>query len=224
MILPEYADLYERNHDFAGWLSVPNTKINYPVMLTPSEPEYYLRRSFDKETSLNGTPFIGKGGTADSDCLIIYAHNMKQGAMFGHLSHYQDQNFWNETKTFTFDSLYEHRVYEVFAALKTRILNTDEKGFRYYSSAGELTDEAHTELTSWLIEHSIYDTGIVPDCGDQILILSTCSYHTENGRFIVAARRKPLSNQLSPNSEENPTTSIKHTKTGVETRPKRSGS
>lgn len=192
-MIPQYAQLYERNHDFAGWLNVPHTKIDYPVMLTPAEPEYYLHRGFDQTNSRSGTPFIGADGRLDSDCLIIYGHNMKNGTMFGELQHYQEQAFWEKNQTFTFDTLYERREYEVFAALKTRVLHTNEDGFRYYRAAGALTDEAYTELINWLLEHSIYDTGVSPVYGQQILILSTCSYHTDNGRFIVAARRIPVS-------------------------------
>lgn len=112
-ILSQYAELYDRNHDFIGWIKVPNTKIDYPVMLIPSEPEYYLHWAFDKTNSQSGTPFIGAGGTVDSDCLIVYGHNMKNRTMFGELSHYQDRNFWGKNKAFTFDTLYEHREYEV---------------------------------------------------------------------------------------------------------------
>ena len=49
--------------------------------------------------------------------------------------------------------------------------------------------EEYDELVNWLRGHSDYDTEIVPEYEDQILMLSTCSYHTKNGRFVVAARR-----------------------------------
>lgn len=71
---------------------------------------------------------------------------------------------------------------------KERQSNNDESDFRYYYQSGYLSERKFSELTSWLITNSLYDTGIVPIYGDQIVILSTCSYHTDNGRFIVAAR------------------------------------
>ncbi len=185
----EYMAVYEENNDFAGWLHIDNTKINYPVMLTPDEPEYYLRRAFDKSASQSGTPFIGAGGNIDSDLFIIYGHNMKNDTMFGTLDNYADKSFWENNKTFTFATVYEKREYEVFAAIKTRILQADETGFRYYNMAGELTQDEYRELTDWLLDKALYSTGIAPAYGEQILILSTCAYHTDNGRFIVAARR-----------------------------------
>lgn len=78
-----YTDLYEKNNGFAAWITIPNTNIDYPVMLTPNEPEYYLYRSFDKTESSSGTPFIGEGGDINSDVFIIYGHNMKNDTMFG---------------------------------------------------------------------------------------------------------------------------------------------
>ena len=54
-----YLALKEQNPDFAGWLNVPNTNIDYPVMYTPEDPEFYLRRGFDKTYFDSGTPFIG---------------------------------------------------------------------------------------------------------------------------------------------------------------------
>lgn len=187
-ILPQYAEIFIQNTDFAGWLSVPNTQINYPVMSTPKDPEYYLHRAFDGTSSQSGTPFIGVDGSVDSDCLIIYGHNMKNDTMFGMLDRYKSVEFWLDNKVFSFNTLQEEQQYEVFAVVETRILYADEIGFRYYNCSGTLSEEEYQELTDWLIQQSIYDTGIIPNYGEQVLILSTCSYHTNNGRFIVAAR------------------------------------
>jgi sortase B len=186
---PLYQNLYEMNNDFIGWLTISNTNIDYPVMFTPDEPEYYLRRAFDKTSSLSGTPFIGENGNIDSDCLIIYGHNMKNDTMFGTLDNYADKDFLTENRTFSFHTLLDDREYEVFAAVKTNILHSDETGFRYYNYSGDLSQRAYEELVDWLVANTVYDTGISPVYGEQILILSTCSYHTDNGRFIVAARR-----------------------------------
>lgn len=187
--LPQYENIYAMNTDFIGWLSIPNTKIDYPVMFTPDDPEYYLRRSFDKRDSQSGTPFIGENGNIESDCFIIYGHNMKNNTMFGTLDSYADEDFWRDNKNFSFNTLYECREYEVFAAARTKVLYTDEDGLRYYNYVGELSEADYKKIVEWLRVNSVYDTGISPVYGEQILILSTCSYHTTNGRFVVAARR-----------------------------------
>ncbi len=187
--LAPYAALQEANPDFTGWLTIENTGIDYPVMYTPDNPQFYLRRAFDKSKSRSGTPFLGEGCDMDSDCVIIYGHNMNNGTMFGTLDLYLDEDFWGKTPSFTLTTPTEVRSYDVFAAVQCRVLSVDEEGFRYYDSAGELSEAEYTALLDWLTENACYQTGILPVYGEQLLLLSTCSYHTEDGRFIVAARR-----------------------------------
>lgn len=189
---PQYTNyyaLYEQNMDFAAWLTMPNTKIDYPVMHTPQEPEYYLRRAFDGSQSQSGTPFIGAGGAPDSDFFIIYGHNMKNDTMFGTLDRYGHSDFQKENPSFTLTTITEQRTYEVFAAVETRIFYQEESGYRPFFKAGTLTNADYLELVKWLKDNALYDTDITPAYGEQILLLATCSYHTENGRFLVAARR-----------------------------------
>ena len=180
---------YEMNPDFTGWLSVPNTKINYPVMFTPDEPERYLHRAFDGTYSFSGTPFIGADCDVESDCFIIYAHNMKNGAMFGTLDRYAKAEFCGQNPEFTFDTLYEERTYRVFSAFKGKIPKEGEAGFRWYDYVGNLDEAAFSELITEIENASLYKVGVKPVYGDQILLLSTCAYHAENGRFVVAAYR-----------------------------------
>lgn len=185
-----YAALYAENSDFVGWLHIDNTRIDYPVMSTPGEPEYYLYRAFDQTSSQSGTPFVGKDSTIDSDLFIVYGHNMKDDTMFGTLDRYAEQAFWEKTPSVSFTTICEEREYEIFAAVKTRVLYQDEPGYRWYYQAGDLTGEAFDELIRYLRENALYDTGITPVYGEQIMILCTCSYQEDNGRFLVAARKK----------------------------------
>lgn len=184
-----YDSLHSQNADYAGWLNVGGTTIDYPVMWTPSDPDYYLRRAFDQSSSASGTPFIGEGADIDSDCLLIYGHEMHNGTMFGELDRYADAAFAAEKQPITIYTRTEMRTYEVFAAVRTRILGAQEEGYRYYNAAGPLDQAGFDALVGWLSQNALYNTGVTPAYGEQILILSTCSYHTENGRFLVAARR-----------------------------------
>lgn len=189
VMLPKMTSLYEQNPDLAGWLTMPGTKIDYPVMYAPDNPEYYLSHAFDGTESKSGIPFIGAGGSPDSDCLIIHGHNMRNDTMFGSLDLFKSADFWKQNPVFRFDTLYTEQEYQIFAAVQTRILYQNEQGFRYYQAAGDLSEVQFAELTGWLADQTMYDTGVVPVYGDQILILSTCSYQVENGRFLVAARK-----------------------------------
>ena len=170
-------------------MRIPITRIDYPVVDRESDPEYYLHRAFDGSKSFGGTPFLGEASGVDTKCLIIYGHNMKNGSIFGTLDSYKKADYWKEHPLVRFYVDGEPRTYEVFAAVETQVLYEDEDGFRYYRYDGDIPEEEYDELVNWLRGHSDYDTEIVPEYEDQILMLSTCSYHTKNGRFVVAARR-----------------------------------
>lgn len=187
VILPHLASLYEQNSNLAGWLTVPGTIIDYPVMYTPDDPEYHLNHAFDGTKSQSGIPFIGEGANPESKYLIIHGHNMPNDTMFGSLDLYKSANFWEENPILRFDTLYAEQEFQVFAAVEGHILYQNETGFRYYQVPGDLSETQFADLIDWLSNHTMYDTGIVPAYEDQILILSTCSYHVKNGRFLVAA-------------------------------------
>lgn len=184
-----YAKLKGMNADYDGWLNIPGTHVDYPVMATPSEPEYYLRRAFDQSASVSGTPFLGDGCDQTSDCVIIYGHDMDNGTMFGDLSLYESPEFRSKYPFISYYTKEGCQTYEIFAAVKTQILPKGAEGYRYYNAAGPLTPEAFTALTGWLKGNALYDSGVTPVEGEQIMILSTCNSFADNGRFLVAARR-----------------------------------
>lgn len=183
--------MWEQNHDFAGWLSIEGTKIDYPVMFTPEEPEYYLRKAFDGRYAISGSLFIGEGCEPDGSHVIIYGHHMKDGTMFGSLADYADRDYWVEHPTIRFDTLDSDGEYEIFAAFYSRVYKVNESGvFRYYQYADLSEPERFAEFVAQAQEAALYDTGVTAEYGDKLLTLSTCSYHTSEGRFVVIAVKK----------------------------------
>lgn len=188
-VLPQYTTLLARNSDFAGWLRISGTNINYPVMYTPDEPEYYLHRGFDKRKSFSGVPFIGESSAPDAANILIYGHHMKNGTMFADLVSYAKKTFWQAHPVIHFSNLHQENTYEIIGAFYSKDYGTDEKGFAYYQYADLQTQEAFESYVKQVKAVSIYDTGITAAYGDQLLTLSTCSYHVKDGRFVVVARR-----------------------------------
>lgn len=185
-----YAPLVELNGDFAGWLSIEDTEIDYPVM-KPSEddPEHYLRRDFYGKSSLSGCLFIGKGCGADSESFIIYGHNMNTGSMFGTLDRYADYDYAVSHPEIRFSVPDGERVYRVFAAFQTRVYDDRDDVFKYYEAVGALGQEEYEHAVGAVRAMSRIGLSCAPEYPQQLLFLSTCSYHTENGRFVVAAYR-----------------------------------
>lgn len=193
-VLEAYAALYKQNPDFFGWLRIEGTPIDYPVMHTPEDPEYYLHRAFDKTDSTSGVPFLDGNWQEGCGNYIIYGHNMKSKTMFSALLSYAQQAYWEQHPAITFDTLWQQGEYEVLAAFYAKIYpESTEEGFRYYQYTN-LTDEAvFEEYLAQVQAAALYDTGVKATYGDTLLTLTTCSYHTENGRFVVVARQKDRS-------------------------------
>ena len=191
VMLEQMAEHYAQNPELFGWICIPDTKLDYPVMYTPDDPEKYLHLSFDEKYDLGGVPFLDTDCSLDpeSDNLIIYGHNMNNGTQFRTLMSYTDQSFWEKHPTIQLSTLYETRTYEILACFRDRVYYKYEDVFKFYQFI-DAEDEAHfNEAIAYYKENALYDTGVSAEYGDQLITLVTCAYHTENGRFVVVARR-----------------------------------
>lgn len=188
-ILSQYAELAQKNPEFYGWIKIDNTIVDYPVMHTPNDPKKYLHLNFDGKYSIAGTIFMDHRCSTESDDLILHGHNMKNKTMFGSILQYKDEAYWREHPVIQFDTLYEQREYEVLAAFFDHVYDENDTCFKYYNFIEAVDEDAfHRALRSYQ-EKALYDTGVSVQYGDQFLTLSTCAYHTKNGRFVVVARR-----------------------------------
>ena len=190
-ILPEYEEVYNQNIDFFGWLYIPDTSINYPVMHTPDNPEYYLHRAFNGKSAYSGTPFLDAACYEGCGNYIIYGHNMKNGTMFGKLPKFARKEYWEKHKMICFDTLYEHGEYEIVAAFYGKVISEGEPDFCYYKYTDLTEPTVFEEYMEQVKAAAIYETGITAEYGDVLITLSTCSYHTSDGRFVVVAKRTP---------------------------------
>ena len=187
-VLPRYASLYEMNSDTFGWISIEGTLLDYPVMYTPRDPQFYLRRDFYGQPLVTGVPFVDASCPENGNFYLIYGHQMNNGTMFGSLDKYASREYRDEHPYIRFDTLYREGTYEVMAAFFAEI-NDSKDGFAYYRYR-DLTDPGvFREYVEGVKQSSVYDTGIDAEYGDELITLSTCSYHTEEGRFVVVAKR-----------------------------------
>ncbi len=113
--------LFEQNSDFAGWLFIPDTDINYPVMHTVNEPEKYLHKDFYGDYSKSGVPFIDYRCNLTDSNIIIYGHNMKNGTMFGSLKEYKSNTYKKSHEIIYFQTSAEVHEFRVTDVLTTDI-------------------------------------------------------------------------------------------------------
>jgi sortase B len=202
-ILPKFQTLYEGNNDFIGWLTIDDTKIDYPVMQLIEDENYYMSHDYNKNENINGSlvldsdSVVGVGsrefnyenGTKPSTNLIIHGHTMRSGEMFGDLSDYENEDYMKAHKIIKFSSLYEEREYEVISVFRSQVYNKSDNVFKFYKFFEAETQEEFDYWYSNIKEMSVFDTGVTAEFGDEFITLTCCAYHVEDGRFVVVAKR-----------------------------------
>lgn len=200
----KYKELKKQNPDIIGWIKIPGTKIDYPVMWTPDDPEKYLRTDFDGNYATCGLPF------AAADCKIslspnepecsntlIYGHHMQDKTMFAELVEYEKKEFADECRIIYYDRVYGDGSYmefeyEVIGSLKTEVNSGNDHEFRYYEYTDLANVKLYNEYITKLNERNLLVPNKIDNSPCNLLTLSTCSYHVagKNGRFVVVAVEK----------------------------------
>ncbi len=240
-ILERFLPLLERNPYCVGWIRIDGTLLDDPVLYTPADQNYFLRRDLDGNSTIAGTLFLAVPWREGNNSALIYGHNMKSGQLFGGLLRYADRDFGLAHSVLQFDTLHREGTYRLLGAFYSRIYEAEgiessadraakEKSdredpapaetpaeeilpvpwnsdfpdlralypeediyreekdirdgkFRYYWFS-DLSDRADFEYYVAQVKAArLYDTGVDAQWGDRLLTLSTCAYHTANGRF-----------------------------------------
>lgn len=174
------------NADFIGWLRIPNTTVDYPVVQT-DDTDYYLNHTFAGKQSYIGTLFsLGKTDfQIPSRNIAIYGHHIRSNdqVMFSPLLNYKDEAFCTAHSTIYFETLYHAGTYKIFAVLNM------QNGDWEPSVADFASDDAFLAFVRQAKAQSLYDTGITVLATDHILTLITCdrSYGGRGGRLVVMA-------------------------------------
>ncbi len=183
--------LQEENSDIVGWLEIEGTSINYPV-LQGTDNEYYMTHNYKKQKSKNGSIFLTKDydWSIPSSNLLMYGHNLNNGTMFQELLKYAKEEFYKEHPIIRFTTNKEDAEYEIISVFKSRVYYKTEKNvFRYYFFVNANSEAEYNEFVQNAKKASLYDIDKTAKFGDQLITLSTCSYHIEDGRFAVVGRK-----------------------------------
>lgn len=176
----DLAALAVENPDCVGWLTIPNTEIDYPVMHTPNDPEHYLRRDFYGDSASGGTPFLDgrNAAQAEGQNLILYGHNMMDGSMFKPLMNYLEPNFRETHKDIFLEIDGRQYHYEVLAVVETSVKST------LYTFT-DLSDPAEeSDFRAALLKETELE---VVHQASGYLTLSTCNNGGGNSRVLVIA-------------------------------------
>ena len=174
-----------QNKDFVAWLTIPDTKIDYPVVRS-NNTEYYLHHLFSGKESKLGCLFSLKSSDyrTPSKNIAIYGHHLSNNtAMFSTLVKYKDQSYYSTHSTIQLNTLYGTRSYKIFAVLNMNVSDWDA------ATASFSSNEAFVNFVERARKAALYETGVKVGASDHILTLITCdrSYDGVSGRLIVMA-------------------------------------
>ena len=177
--------LLEVNPDTVGWIRIPDTRIDYPIVRT-GDNDFYLHHDFQGRPSAAGSVFMDfRNNPAMTDMnTILYAHSMADGSMFAGLFAFKDEGFFNQHRILEIDTLSGMTRWEIFSCYVT------SPDF-YYIHTGFYYPADELAFKAAIAAKSRFPTGIVPGLEDRILTLSTCSYEFQDAYFVIHARKLP---------------------------------
>lgn len=183
-----FSDLLSLNQETVGFLRIDEL-IGLPVVQRRNDNDFYLNHSFDLAESKEGTLFLDGVNllVPEDDCLIIYGHNMHNGTMFGQLDRYSEVSFLKAHPLVQFDTIYENRTYVPIAAFPAS-MNPDN-GSYFDLRQFVFSHETFDLFISRLKTRSVPDIPVDAFYGDKLLLLVTCDYTKDDGRFILALRQ-----------------------------------
>lgn len=174
--------LREVNADVVGWIRIPDTDINYPLM-QGEDNEYYLERTWNDQKSVTGSIFLEhRNSTELTDFnTIVYGHNMRDGSMFAGLRKFHQQAYWEKHPYVYIRSDLGVYRYEIFSSY---LADVDSGTYGLAFSQ----EETRNRFLTNALENSVIETDISPEITDRILTLSTCSGIGYSTRWVVHAR------------------------------------
>lgn len=175
----DFNALHEINSDIVGWLFCEDTEINYPVVQT-DDNNYYLKHLFNRDYNANGCLFLDCRVSDDfSDShSIIYGHNMDSGSMFSSLEGYKNQEYYDAHPQLLLVTPEANLQIKLFAGY---VANVED-------DAWQVDFSNEVEFDMWLSSatgRSTFKSNISPLATDRIITFSTCSYESDNPRFVV---------------------------------------
>lgn len=175
----DFVALREQNTDVLGWILIPNTKVSYPLV-QGEDNDYYLNHTWRKTRSVVGAIFMEQQSSADLTDFntIIYGHRMNNRSMFGRLLDYKKQSYWQDHPRFYITDDSGTHTYEIFAAYEPAVGSTP------YCIRFSNDTEKQTFI-NYGLEHSVIETGVVPEVTDRIVTLSTCTGNGHATRWVV---------------------------------------
>ena len=185
--LEKFGKLYEKNSDVKGWISIPGTTVDYPIVQPTSPDHFYEQRDFNKAANKYGTPYFDFHNNIHKDTgnLIIYGENHGDGAMFSVLEDFQRPEFYIKNNKIQMDTLFGEMKWQVFAVCMVDA-GAKETEFNY-TNPEEMEQYEFAEFIYQLRMRSLVISDVDVASDDRILTLVTDSDTFAGAQMVVAA-------------------------------------
>jgi sortase B len=175
----DFTALRAVNPDAAAWLYCPDTAIDYPVMAA-ADYDYYLHRLPDGTYNSSGSLFIDYNHAPDftGRLTVIYGHNMKNGKMFGSLTKYKKQAYFDANP-------YMYLYTAGGQAYRIKLVFGCVIGAGQWRQRAFMSEENLDALLAYAKKNSTFASGAAYTAEDRFVALSTCSYEFDEARYVV---------------------------------------
>ena len=218
-LLPQYLEWYDLNPDFIGWIRIPGTTVDHPVLQeSPDELDFYLSHNIYRERCSSGVPFIWylPVDLLEAENVAVYGHNFHrpprspdEDMVFSPTVQYKDADFFRTHTVIEFDTRYEERTFELVWAYEVAVVNVGEAGAPFYQhfyldpvtrALSEDIFDGHMvriwDSAAAFYEHvrlsqlyTIHDSGVTVSYGDIFVRLVTCTQHPDYNTRLVIVAR-----------------------------------
>lgn len=190
--------LLKLNPDTVGWVEIEDTHINYPILQGDDDLEY-ASKDFKGEGSISGSIYLSASNSGDFGDYynIIYGHHMANGAMFGDIEKFMDEDYFFSHQKGTLQTPYANYDLHVFACVFTDAYDPMVYGIT------EGTFDSHPELVQYIKDNAVvrdieYLDGYTPE---KVTAFSTCANAVTNGRYVIFADTNPVDWWAKSNGE-----------------------
>ena len=180
--LEHFLPLLEINEDVKGWISIAGTTIDYPIV-QGEDNDYYLEHNIYREASKRGSIFMDyRNSLQPNENLVIYGHEMKDGSMFGELTGYKQQSFYEDHRYISIYTFDDSSTWEVFSVY---IYEPTDHFFKINFA----NEQEKIDFLTFIEQKSLYPTYSEVTAEDELLTLVTCTYEVHDGRLVVHAKK-----------------------------------
>lgn len=173
---PDYSEYVAQNPETVGWITIPGTTIDFPVVQSVDN-EYYMNHNFEQKKHYCGAIFMDyRNDAKDLDAnTIIYGHNnYNDGVVFSELSHYEDIEFYKEHPVIEFNTLDKYYKWKIYAVMITNRLPIEDNGYVLNYIYPHIEGPNFKGYIEEVNKRTLYYTGVDIKDGDKILTLQTC--------------------------------------------------